>query len=208
MGHFGGQFGGQSKNPMRGDRVKCAIALGGNLGDSQRILAEAVQVIDSEDEIEMLARSPLYKTAPVGPPQPDYLNACILIATTLVPRALLNRLLAIENQFGRVRQERWGARSLDLDLLLYGDQIIDTPGLTVPHPRLHERAFVLVPLVEIAPDWPHPIFDKTIAQLLGLLAREPIEGIERLPAEPLSAEPLSTEPLPTEHSSEYESTVV
>ncbi len=169
---------GQLKNSMRGDRVKCAIALGGNLGDSRRILAEAVRAIDNQNEISVLARSPLYKTAPIGPPQPDYLNACILIETTLAPRALLNQLLKIENQFGRVRQERWGARSLDLDILLFGNQIIDAPGLTVPHPRLHERAFVLVPLVEIAPDWPHPIFDKTIAQLLGLLAKAPIDGIE------------------------------
>jgi len=131
----------------------------------------------------VLERSHFYKTAPVGPPQPDYLNACILIETTLPPRSLLHHLLAIENQFGRVRQVRWGARSLDLDLLLYGNQIVDTPGLTVPHPRLHERAFVLVPLMDIAPDWPHPIFRKTVSQLLDQL---PVSGVERLMPVPIN----------------------
>ena len=147
--------------------VQAAIALGGNLGDSQRILSEAVQAIDAAEGIRVLVRSHLYKTAPVGPPQPDYLNACIVVKTMLSARSLLHQLLSIENQFGRVRQERWGARSLDLDLLLFGEQIIDSPGLTVPHPRLHERAFVLVPLMDVADQWQHPIFGKTIAQLLN-----------------------------------------
>lgn len=148
-----------------GHWIQAAIALGGNLGDSQRILSEAAQAIDAAGGIRVLARSHLYKTAPVGPPQPDYLNACIVVETMLSARSLLHQLLRIENQFGRVRQERWGARSLDLDLLLFGDQIIDSPGLTVPHPRLHERAFVLAPLMDVAAQWAHPIFGKTIAQL-------------------------------------------
>ncbi len=163
------------------DRVTAAIALGGNLGASQHILLSAMTAIDQARGIKMIARSPLYKTAPVGPPQPDYLNACILIETNLTPRALLQQLLTIENQFGRVRQERWGARSLDLDLLLFGDQIVDLPGLTVPHPRLHERPFVLIPLMDIAPQWPHPIFGKTIAQLVDQLSMTtPITGVEQL----------------------------
>ncbi len=178
-------------NRIGGSWVRAAIALGGNLGDSERILSEAIQVLSqsvdssgSEAVIRLVTRSHLYKTAPIGPPQPDYLNACILIETSLTPRALMLRLLAVENQFGRVRQERWGARSLDLDLLLFGDQIIDLPGLSVPHPRLHERAFVLVPLMDIAPQWPHPIFGKTVAQLLQDLSVAQscsgILGIERL----------------------------
>ena len=161
--------------------VRAVIALGGNLGNSRRILTEAVQVIDDALNSRVLRRSHLYRTAPVGPPQPDYLNACILIETTLTPRALLQRLLAIENQFGRVRKVRWGARSLDLDLLLFGDQIVDCPGLTVPHPRLHERAFVLVPLMDIVPSWRHPIFGKTIAQLSEQI---PMTGVERLSQQP------------------------
>jgi 2-amino-4-hydroxy-6-hydroxymethyldihydropteridine diphosphokinase len=187
-----GQTGGRregAEESGRGGWIKAAIALGGNLGDSQRILSEATQAlaqgvdpgVDEATEIVVLARSHLYKTAPIGPPQPDYLNACILIETTLTPRTLMHRLLKVEHQFGRVRHERWGARSLDLDLLLFGDQIIDLPGLTVPHPRLQERAFVLVPLMEIAPQWPHPIFGKTVAQLLEDLALSSASsGIKKL----------------------------
>ena len=156
---------------------RIAIALGGNLGDSQRILSEAIAVIDRTLSIDVIARSPFYRTAPVGPPQPDYINACITAQTSLSPVALLHRLLSIENQFGRVRQERWGARSLDLDLLFYGDRQIDIPGLTVPHPRLHERSFVLVPLADIAPDWQHPTLQQTTAQLLSKLS---IAGVEQL----------------------------
>ncbi len=168
---------------MRGrvnHQASAAIALGGNLGDSQRILAEAMQRLAGADEIEVVARSHLYQTAPVGPPQPDYLNACVLVETSLGARSLLNHLLEIENQFGRVRKERWGARSLDLDLLLYGDQIIDLPGLTVPHPCLHERAFVLVPLMDVAPQWQHPIFAKTTAQLLEALPPDSKADVKKL----------------------------
>lgn len=177
-----------------GHWAQAAIALGGNLGDSQRILSEAVQAIDAAEGIRVLARSHLYKTAPVGPPQPDYLNACIVVKTTLSARSLLHQLLRIENQFGRVRQERWGARSLDLDLLLFGEQIIDSPGLTVPHPRLHERAFVLVPLMDIAGQWQHPIFGKTITQLLddlpAISSSAGLEdGIERLQSSLLPLSP-------------------
>lgn len=182
--------------------IRSAIALGGNLGDSRRVLSEAVLAIDATEGIKVLARSHLYKTAPIGPPQPDYLNACIVIETLLSARSLLHQLLRIENQFGRVRHERWGARSLDLDLLLFADQIIDLPGLTVPHPRLHERAFVLVPLMDVAPyivpEWSHPIFGKTIAQLADDLPAigsntgsntGPNTGVERLMQSSLS--PLS-----------------
>lgn len=160
-------------------RVRVAIALGGNLGDSQRILSEAIVAIDCTLETEVTERSHFYRTAPVGPPQPDYINACILAETSLSPIALLHQLLSIENQFGRVRQERWGARSLDLDLLFYGDRTLDILGLTVPHPRLHERPFVLVPLMDIAPDWEHPIFERTPQQLLAQLS---VSGVERLVA--------------------------
>ncbi|MEN8446319.1 MAG: 2-amino-4-hydroxy-6-hydroxymethyldihydropteridine diphosphokinase [Cyanobacteria bacterium J06555_13] len=172
-----------SRPVVTGDWTCAAIALGGNLGNSQKILTEAIAVINCDRSIRVLKRSHFYKTAPIGPPQPDYLNACILIETVLTPRSLLQHLLAIENQFGRVRQVRWGARSLDLDLLLYGDQVVDAPGLTIPHPRLHERAFVLVPLRDVSPHWPHPIFRKTVSQLLDQLT---VSGVERLASVPIN----------------------
>ena len=149
-----------------------AIALGGNLGNSEQILSAAIEVIDSAAHTVVIARSHFYKTAAVGPPQPDYLNACITISTRLSPRALLHQLLAIESQFGRVRKEKWGPRSLDLDLLLYGDRIIEAPLLSVPHPRLHERPFVLVPLMDVAAQWRHPILNKTVEQLFAQLAQQ------------------------------------
>lgn len=168
-----------------------AIALGGNLGDSQRILSEAIAVINQALNIDVTARSHFYRTAPVGPPQPDYINACVLVETGLSPIALMHQLLSIENQFGRVRQARWGARSLDLDLLFYGDRTLDILGLTVPHPRLHERPFVLVPLMDIAPNWQHPILHQTTEQLL---AQQSTAGVERLS---LRFSPKETSPMPT-----------
>ena len=162
-----------------------AIALGGNLGDSRRILSEAITQLNQTPEVEVVARSHFYRTAPVGPPQPDYINACVLIRTTLSPPVLLGQLLAIENQFGRVRQERWGARSLDLDLLFYGDRTLNIPGLTVPHPRLQDRAFVLVPLADIAPKWRHPILSQTTEQLLD---QRLVAGVERLSETPVTAQ--------------------
>ncbi|MEO1620559.1 MAG: 2-amino-4-hydroxy-6-hydroxymethyldihydropteridine diphosphokinase [Cyanobacteria bacterium J06632_3] len=162
-----------------------AIALGSNLGNargsSRQLVLDAMDVIDASMGIRVLARSHLYKTAPVGPPQPDYINACVTVETTLSPWALLQRLLAIENQFGRVRKERWGARSLDLDLLLFSNRIIHQPKLSVPHPRLHERPFVLIPLADIASQWQHPQLHKTVELLLADLAEQsPITGVDRL----------------------------
>lgn len=170
-----------------GDRtlwVPAAIALGSNLGDSRQILSAAIETIDRAAHIDVLARSHFYKTAAVGPPQPDYINACITIKTDLSPRQLLRHLLATEKQFGRVRKERWGPRSLDLDLLLYDSYITDTSGLTIPHPRLHERSFVLIPLTDIASQWQHPIFHTTIEQCLTKLSAQGSDcAVERLASE-------------------------
>jgi 2-amino-4-hydroxy-6-hydroxymethyldihydropteridine diphosphokinase len=148
------------------ERTLCAIALGSNLGDSRAILEAALQSLAATPDITLKARSSWYQTKAVGPPQPDYLNGCALLHVETPPQQLLETLLAIETQFGRIRRERWGPRSLDLDLLLYDDLILETPTLQLPHPRMRERAFVLVPLAQIAPDWIEPVSGKAIAQLL------------------------------------------
>ena len=157
--------------------VPCAIALGSNLGESRQVLASAVQRLGDLEGITVTTQSSVYKTAPVGPPQPDYLNACVLLETRLSPQALMAHLLALEAEFGRVRQERWGPRILDLDILFYGDQVITEPDLHIPHPRLRERAFVLVPLAEIAPDWVDPVTAQSVAQLCQAIN---CHGVERL----------------------------
>lgn len=146
---------------------QCAIALGSNLGDSQGILSAALQVLAATPGIAVQKVSNWYRTKPIGGiPQPDYLNGCALLQVQLPPQQLLKTLLATEAKFGRVRRERWGARSIDLDLLLYADLILEASELEIPHPRMNERAFVLVPLAEIAPHWIEPVSGKAIAQLL------------------------------------------
>ena len=134
--------------------MRAYVALGANLGDRERTLRDAVDVLAAEPGIEVLAVSTLWETEPVGVEgQPDFLNGAVALETTLGARELLERLLELEGRFGRVREpgEEHGPRTLDLDLLLYGGEQIDVPGLRVPHPRLHERRFVLEPLAELAP---------------------------------------------------------
>ena len=129
------------------------IALGANLGDPVATIRAAFEALNELPESRLLACSELYRTAPVGMTgQPEFVNAAARIETTLAPEALLDALLAIEHRFGRIRAERNGPRTLDLDILLYDDLVIDTPRLTLPHPRLHLRAFVLYPLADLAPD--------------------------------------------------------
>ena len=136
---------------MSGARV--AIALGSNLDDPEAQVRRGFDEIGALPKTKLLARSRLYRTAPVGyADQPDFINACALVETSLAPRALLDELLAIEQRHGRVRTIPNGPRTLDLDIILYGDRRIDEPGLTVPHPRAHEREFVLKPLLEVWPD--------------------------------------------------------
>ncbi len=155
-----------------------AIALGSNLGNSQETLEAALHQLNVISDITLQSRSHLYQTAPVGPPQPDYFNACALLSTTLMPEVLMQTLLDVEARFGRVRRERWGARTLDLDLLLYDDLILNQPHLQIPHPRMVARAFVLVPLAEIAPEWVEPISQQTIATLASKLDAT---GVKKLP---------------------------
>lgn len=144
---------------------QAAIALGSNIGDSHTIVQSALQRLDETPGIVLNACSPVYQTVAIGPPQPDILNACALLSTTLDPPTLMTAMLAIEASFGRIRRERWGPRSLDLDLLLFDDLILKQPGLTIPHPSMTQRAFVLVPLLDIAPDWVDPVSGQTIAML-------------------------------------------
>jgi len=146
----------------------CAyIAFGSNLGDRHAHLLAARERLCLTAGISCRAASSLYESQPCGGPggQGFYLNAVLEIATVLEPFALLQLLQTIENENGRIRSERWSARTLDLDLLLYGDLILQSEELTLPHPRLHERAFVLLPLREIAPALLHPLCGRTILQL-------------------------------------------
>ena len=147
--------------------VFACIALGSNLGDRAAHIAAAITALRREPGIEVVAVSAIYETDPVGPrPQGPYLNAAVRVETALRPSELLDRLLRIEASEGRRRsRESCAPRTLDLDLLLYGDRRVDEPGLVVPHPRLHERAFVLEPLCDVAPEWLHPIFGKSVEDL-------------------------------------------
>ena len=140
---------------MNPEPVVAAIGLGGNLGDVAVTLRAAFDALDDLPRTRLLRASRLYRTPAWGHvTQPDFINAAALLETRLRAPVLLDALLEIERTFGRDRErgERWGPRTLDLDLLLYGDAVIDAPGLRVPHPHLHERAFALLPLVEIAPE--------------------------------------------------------
>ena len=134
------------------DPVIAYVALGANLGDPQRALRDAMARLARLPDTTVTARSSLYRTAPVGATGPDFINAVVQLRTALTAPALLDALLAIETEAGRERPWPNAPRTLDLDLLLYGGARIDSPRLTVPHPRMNERAFVLVPLHEIAPD--------------------------------------------------------
>jgi 2-amino-4-hydroxy-6-hydroxymethyldihydropteridine diphosphokinase len=129
------------------------VALGANLGDPASTVRAALAALANLPESRVVRASSLYRTAPVGiTEQPEFINAVAAVETTLAPEALLDALFEVEQRFGRIRAEKNGPRTLDLDLLLYGDQFIDLPRLTLPHPRLHLRAFVLQPLAEIAPN--------------------------------------------------------
>jgi len=155
------------------------LALGGNVGDSRAVLARAVDLLCDGETVRLTARSSDYRTPPWGlTEQPPFVNLCIAVDTTLPPRALLKRAQEVERALGRdrAREQRWGPRSVDIDIIAYDDLTLADADLTLPHPRLFERAFVLVPLNEIAPD-------RTIAgrRVRDALAGLDPAGIERLP---------------------------
>lgn len=160
--------------------VDAYIGLGSNLDNPVQQIESAQQQIAGLPQVELVAHSPLYRSSPVGPQdQPDYVNAVTHIITRLAPLELLQQLQAIENAHGRLRLVRWGARTLDLDVLLYGAQLIDLPTLQVPHPELPRRAFVLYPLADVAAS------DLSIpgkGTLNQLLAQCPADGLQRLAA--------------------------
>jgi len=158
--------------------TEALLGLGGNVGDVRATLDEAVALFADGAQVTLLARSSDYRTPPWGvTDQPPFINCAIAIETTLTPHALLDRALNVERALGRDRskEQRWGPRTIDIDLLAYGDRTIDEPGLTLPHPRLFERAFVLVPLAEIVPD-------RLIAgrRVRDALAQLDAAGIEKL----------------------------
>lgn len=156
------------------------IALGGNVGDARGTIDRAVSRLCDGTEVRLLARSSDYRTPPWGvEDQPPFVNLCLVVATELAPRELLDRAHAVERELGRDRahERRWGPRTVDIDLIAYDDVVLDEPDLILPHPRLFERAFVLVPLAEIAGD-------RMIAgrRIRDALAGLDTTGIERLPA--------------------------
>jgi 2-amino-4-hydroxy-6-hydroxymethyldihydropteridine diphosphokinase len=133
--------------------TKAFVGIGSNLGDREAYVRRALKLLAAEEGIDVVAVSELRETEPVGPiEQGRFVNGAALLATELSARELLGRLLAIEQRLGRARGVRFGPRTIDLDLLLYGDTVVNEPGLTVPHPRLHERRFALEPLADLAPD--------------------------------------------------------
>ena len=153
--------------------VRVAVALGSNLGDREAQLRSAIAALTPV--LARLRVSSFLETEPVdvAGPQPLFLNAAAVGDTDLSAPALLDVLLAIEQQFGRERPYGRAPRTIDLDLILYGDQIIDSPRLVVPHPRFRERRFVLEPLAEIAPEWPDPVTGRTVSQLLSAVRHTP-----------------------------------
>ena len=166
--------------------ARVVVGLGANLGEALATLQGAVREIAALDGVAVLAVSPVYRTAPVGgPEQPDYHNAAVLLDVERAPLELLRELQAIELGHGRERLVRWGPRTLDLDVLLWGEEAIDLPDLAVPHPRLVERRFALEPLLDVAPDAVLPGGRRLDAVLAGL----PEQGVEQVPAATIEIDP-------------------
>jgi 2-amino-4-hydroxy-6-hydroxymethyldihydropteridine diphosphokinase len=152
--------------------------MGSNMGDRLDYLQGGLDGLFDTPRITFLGVSPVYETAPVGgPEQPDYLNAVVIAETSMPAQAVLERCLSLEDAYGRVRDERWGPRTLDLDLIIYGDEVSNSPGLTLPHPRAHERAFVLAPWLDADPQAQIPGCGP-VADLLAALGTAGIARVE------------------------------
>ena len=146
------------------------IGIGSNLGDKPGNCRRAIEALGSNPRNLLVRCSPLYHTEPVGKTDQDwFVNGVVSLETSMDPRELLEFLLSIERKMGRVREEKWGPRRIDLDILFCGDQILNETDLQVPHPRLHERRFVLIPLQDVAPDLVHPVLGKTVSRILAEL---------------------------------------
>jgi len=162
---------------MRPPVNRAYLSLGGNIGEPAKAMAAALKLLDSDEHTTVAAVSSLYRTPPWGKTdQPDFINAAAALDTSLTPRALIDLCLASERALKRERLERWGPRIIDIDILTFGDLTVDEPGLQIPHPRMLERAFVLVPLAEIAPA--SRVAGKSVA---NWVAGIDTAGIEKLP---------------------------
>jgi 2-amino-4-hydroxy-6-hydroxymethyldihydropteridine diphosphokinase len=160
--------------------TQAAIALGSNLGDRLGIMRQAVMLLE-EHCLSIRGTSDVFETPPWGArKQPRFLNACILVETEETPRKLLELLLNTEKELGRTRRYTWGPREIDLDLIFYDDQVLKEEDLILPHPHMHRRAFVLFPLVQIAPDWRHPVLGKSVRELSESVSGDSILRITRL----------------------------
>lgn len=158
------------------------IGLGSNLGEPEDNLRAALEHLERVDGVDRIEVSPFYRTAPFGiTDQPEFVNAVARFTTILEPRRLLDTLLEIEKQMGRVRKEKWGPRLIDIDILLLGNRVIEEPGLTVPHPGIAAREFVLAPLADLAPDLVHPTLRQTVKKLHEQLGTS--SGTQRIESE-------------------------
>ncbi|MFP4481803.1 MAG: 2-amino-4-hydroxy-6-hydroxymethyldihydropteridine diphosphokinase [Thermovirgaceae bacterium] len=160
--------------------TQAAISLGSNLGDRLGIMRQAV-ILLKEHCLYLKASSDVFETPPWGEKnQPRFLNACILVETDKTPQKLLELLLNTEKDLGRTRRYTWGPREIDLDLIFFDDLVMEEKDLTIPHPHMHRRAFVLLPLEQVAPDWRHPVLGKSVRKLAGSVDGDSVIRITRL----------------------------